>query len=58
MPHADSQIGWWSSNGTPMARDAAAATQAVEDIFQPLYILKTPQGMALGRSGIGAIGPT
>lgn len=51
-----SQLGWWTSNGTPLAQDPAAITQAIEDIFQPLYILKTPNGMALGRSGVGSLG--
>lgn len=40
----------------PAAQDAAAVTQALEDISQPLYILKTPRGMALGRGGVGSIG--
>ncbi len=55
MSHHDAQLGWWNSNGTPVAREALAVTQSIEDIFQPLYLLKTPQGMALGRGGaIGA----
>jgi len=52
----NAQLGWWSSNGTPIAQDAATITQSIEDIFQPLYILKTPKGMALGRGGVGTIG--
>jgi PfaD family protein len=31
-------------------------TQAMADIYPPLYILKTPNGMALGRGGVGALG--
>lgn len=52
----ETPIGWWTSNGTPVAVDPSAITQAVEDIFQPLYILRTPQGLALGRGGLGTIG--
>ncbi|MFO0917868.1 MAG: PfaD family polyunsaturated fatty acid/polyketide biosynthesis protein [Planctomycetaceae bacterium] len=55
---AHSSLGWWTSNGTPMALDAAAVTQALEDIHQPLYIVKSPRGLGLGRGGYGAIGPT
>lgn len=54
---AESSLGWWTSNGTPMALDPAAIAQALEDIYQPLYIIKSPRGMALGRGGYGAIGP-
>ncbi len=55
-PHAS--LGWWTSNGTPMALDPAAVTEALEDIHQPLYIVKSPRGLALGRGGYGALGPT
>src|SRR5437016_1062091 len=55
--HSSSQLGWWTANGTALAQDAGAVTQAIEDIFQPLYIVKTGQGLAVGRGGLGAIGP-
>lgn len=53
-----SQIGWWASNGTPIACDPQAITQCIEDIHQPLYIVKTAQGLAIGRGGYGALGAT
>lgn len=54
--HSSSQLGWWTANGTALAQDAGTVIQAIEDIYQPLYIVKSPQGMALGRGGLGAIG--
>jgi trans-AT polyketide synthase/acyltransferase/oxidoreductase domain-containing protein len=54
---APSLLGWWTSNGTPLALDPVDVTDAVTDIFQPLYIVNTTEGYALGRGGYGAIGP-
>lgn len=54
--HVESQIGWWNANGTGAVSDPVGITNAIEDIFHPLYILKTPQGPALGRGGVGLIG--
>jgi PfaD family protein len=56
LARTDAPLGWWTSNGTPVATDASAVTAAVEDIFQPLYVVQTAQGLALGRGGIGTIG--
>jgi trans-AT polyketide synthase, acyltransferase and oxidoreductase domains len=51
-----SLLGWWAANGTPIALDPAAINQAVQAIHQPLYIINTTQGYALGVGGSGAIG--
>lgn len=53
---APSLLGWWTSDGTPLAMDPASVTEAVNDLFQPLYIVSTTQGYALARGGRGAIG--
>ncbi len=50
------QIGSWTSNGIPLALDSAHVTQAIEDIYQPLYIVKSGQGLGIGRGGSGALG--
>jgi trans-AT polyketide synthase, acyltransferase and oxidoreductase domains len=52
-----SLLGWWSPNGTPLALDAAGVAEAVGDLSQPLYIVNTTAGLAIGRGGYGAIGP-
>jgi trans-AT polyketide synthase/acyltransferase/oxidoreductase domain-containing protein len=52
-----SLLGWWTSNGTPLAIDPHAVAEAVNDLAQPLYIVNTTQGYALGMGGTGIIGP-
>lgn len=52
-----SLLGWWSSDGTPLAIDPASINEAINDLQQPLYIVSTTQGLALARGGRGAIGP-
>jgi PfaD family protein len=52
-----SLLGWWTSNGVPLALEPQSVADAVNDIFQPLYLVSTTQGLALGRGGAGAIGP-
>ncbi len=54
---APSLLGWWSSDGTPLAMDPVSVAEAVNDLQQPLYIVSTTQGFALARGGRGAIGP-
>ncbi len=52
-----SLLGWWSSDGTPLAIDPASIGEAINDLVQPLYIVNTTQGPAIARGGRGAIGP-
>lgn len=52
-----SLLGWWSSDGTPLAIDPTSINEAINDLQQPLYIVSTTQGYALARGGRGAIGP-
>jgi PfaD family protein len=51
-----SLLGWWTANGTPLALDPQSIAQAVQAIHEPLYIVNTTQGYALGVGGNGAIG--
>jgi len=52
-----SLLGWWSSNGSPLALDPQSIAAAIQAIEQPLYIVNTTQGYALGMGGSGSIGP-
>ena len=51
-----SLLGWWTENGTPLAVDPAAIAEMVQAVDQPLYIVNTTQGYALGLGGKGSIG--
>jgi PfaD family protein len=50
------QLGWWTAEGASLALDPASVTDAINDIFQPLYIVNTVKGYALGRGGEAIIG--
>ncbi|MDX1966363.1 MAG: PfaD family polyunsaturated fatty acid/polyketide biosynthesis protein [Planctomycetaceae bacterium] len=52
-----SLLGWWTSNGAPLAVDPESIAAAVQSVDQPLYIVNTTQGYALGVGGAGSIGP-
>ncbi len=51
-----SLLGWWTSNGTPLALDPHAVATAIQAVDQPLYIVNTTAGYALGIGGAGVIG--
>lgn len=59
MSHAvASQLGWWTANGASLALDPSSVADAINDIFQPLYIVNTVKGYAIGRGGEAVIGLT
>ena len=51
------RLGWWTANGASPALDASSVADAINDIFQPLYIVNTVKGYAVGRGGEAVIGP-
>src|SRR5437773_10068305 len=52
------RLGWWTANGASLALDPSTVNDAVNDIFQPLYIVNTVKGYALGRGGEAVMGGT
>lgn len=54
---APTLLGWWTSDGIPLAIDPASVSEAVQNLAEPLYIVNTTQGYALARGGQGTIGP-
>jgi len=52
------RLGWWNANGASLALEPASVADAINDIFQPLYIVNTVKGYALGRGGEAVIGLT
>jgi trans-AT polyketide synthase, acyltransferase and oxidoreductase domains len=51
------QLGWWNADGASLALDPASISEAINDIFRPLYIVNTVKGAGLGRGGEAVIGP-
>lgn len=49
-------LGWWSADGSPLALDPQSVAAAIQAIHEPLYIINTTEGYALGIGGNGTIG--
>ena len=51
-----SPIGWWRSDGTPLASDAAAASELFTRLGTAAAVVSTPTGPAVGFGGTAVIG--
>lgn len=46
-------LGWWMANGQPPQHGDDALREAFDRIEQPIYLLQTDQGLAVGEGGVG-----
>lgn len=51
-----SPIGWWRSDGTPLASDPAAASGLFSRLASAVAVVRTPTGLAIGTGGTAVIG--
>lgn len=49
-------LGWWTADGGEILSRPEALQEALHDIHQPLYLVQSPQGLAVARGGQGRIG--
>lgn len=51
-------LGWWKGGSSHLVTGQAAISQACHDLSRPVFLVDTPQGTAVGRSGQIIIEPT
>jgi trans-AT polyketide synthase/acyltransferase/oxidoreductase domain-containing protein len=51
-----SPIGWWRSDGTPLASDATTAAELFTHLGSAVAVVSTPSGPAVGVGGTAVIG--
>jgi trans-AT polyketide synthase, acyltransferase and oxidoreductase domains len=51
-----SPIGWWRSDGTPLASDPAAASDLFGRLNAAVAVVRTPDGVAAGGGGTAVVG--
>lgn len=51
-----SPIGWWRSDGTPLASDPAAVSDLFSRLNTAVAVVRTPEGAAVGTGGTAVVG--